>query len=70
MTTLFLRVFTVSATVSFLLLPLLLGRGRLEEKYAPRTRWGLWLVIAVVLLAAPWLPKPKAPVVVEAQPTP
>ena len=66
MTTLFLRVFTVSATVSFLLLPLLLGRGRLEEKYAPRTRWGLWLVIAVVLLAAPWLPKPKAPVVVEA----
>ena len=32
MTTLFLRVFTVSATVSFLLLPLLLGRGRVEEK--------------------------------------
>lgn len=63
---LFLRVFTVSLAVSVLLLPLLLCRGRLERRYAPQTRWWLWLTMALVLLAAPWLPKPQAPVVVEA----
>lgn len=66
MESLFLRVFVVSGTVSVLLLPLLLCRGRLEKKYAPQTRWWLWLVVALVLLTAPWLPKPQAPVVVEA----
>ncbi len=66
MENLFLRVFTVSAAVSLLLLPLLLCRGWIEKKYAPRTRWGLWLVIAVALLTVPWVPKPQAPVVVEA----
>lgn len=66
MENLFLRVFTVSAAVSFLLLPLLLCRSLMEKKYAPRTRWGLWLAVALVLLIAPWVPKPQAPVVVEA----
>ncbi len=63
---LFLRVFTVSAAVSLLLLLLLLCRSRMEKTYSPRTRWGLWLVIALVLLIVPWLPKPLAPVVLEA----
>ncbi|MCI9402607.1 MAG: peptidoglycan DD-metalloendopeptidase family protein [Oscillospiraceae bacterium] len=65
MENLFLRVFVVSAAVSLVLLPLLLLRGRLEKRYAPQTRWGLWLAVALVLLAAPWVPKPQAPVVVE-----
>lgn len=66
MENLFLRVFTVSAAVSLLLLPLLLCRGWMEKRYSPWTRWGLWFAIALVLLAAPWVPKPQAPVVVEA----
>ena len=53
MENLFLRVFVVSAAVSLVLLPLLLLRGRLEKRYAPQTRWGLWLAVALVLLAAP-----------------
>ena len=63
---LFLRVFVVSATLSPLLLALLLGRRWLEGWYAPRTRWGLWLALGLVLLLVPWIPKPAAPVVVEA----
>ena len=66
MGSLFLRVFTVSAAVSVLLLPLLLCRRTIEKTYAPQTRWGLWLAVALVLLLAPWVPKPAAPVVVEA----
>ncbi len=66
MTNLFLGVFTVSVAVSVLLLPLLLCRGWLEKTYSPQTRWGLWLVIALVLIIAPWVPKPQAAVVVEA----
>ena len=66
MENLFLRVFTVSAAVSLLLLPLLLCRERIQRRYAPRTRWWLWLALALVLLVAPWVPKPQAPVVVEA----
>ena len=66
MENLFLRVLTVSLAVSFLLAPLLLCRGRLEKRYAPQTRQWLWLVMALVLLLAPWLPKFAAPVVVEA----
>lgn len=65
METLFLRVFTVSAAVSLLMGPLLLCRGRLERRFAPRTRWGLWLAVALALLIVPWIPKPTAPVVVE-----
>ncbi len=66
MENLFLRVLTVSLAVSVLLAPLLLCRGRLEKRYAPQTRQWLWLVMALVLLLAPWLPKFAAPVVVEA----
>lgn len=65
METLFLRVLAVSAAVSLLLLPLPLCRRWLERKYAPQTRWALWLGLALVLLIAPWVPKPQAPVVVE-----
>lgn len=56
MENLFLRVLTVSLAVSVLLAPLLLCRGRLEKRYAPQTRQWLWLVMALVLLLAPWLP--------------
>lgn len=66
MENLFLRVFTVSAAVSLLLLPLLFCRRRMEKTYSPKTRWGLWLAVALVLLIVPWAPKPRAPVVVEA----
>lgn len=65
MESLFLRVLAVSAALSPLLLALLLGRRWLEGRYAPRTRWGLWLALSLVLLLAPWAPKPAAPVVVE-----
>ncbi len=63
MENLFLRVLAVSAAVSILLLLLLLCRGWLEKTYAPQTRWALWLGVALVLLIAPWLPKPVALVV-------
>ncbi|MCI9263233.1 MAG: peptidoglycan DD-metalloendopeptidase family protein [Oscillospiraceae bacterium] len=63
---LFLRVLAVSAALSPLLLILLLGRRWLERRYAPKTRWGLWLGVGAALLLVPWLPKPAAPVVVEA----
>lgn len=66
METLFLRVLAVSAAVSLLLLPLPLCRRWLERRYAPQTRWALWLGLALVLLIAPWVPKPQAPVVMEA----
>ena len=64
MTGVFLRVAAVSLGVSVLLAPLLMGRKRMERRYAPQTRWGLWLAVALVLLAAPWTPRGKAPVVV------
>lgn len=66
MANLFLRVLAVSLAVSLLLLTLLLCGCWLEKRYAPQTRRWLWLAVAWVLLAAPWLPKPHAPVVVEA----
>lgn len=59
-----MRVAAVSLGVSVLLAPLLMGRKRMERRYAPQTRWGLWLAVALVLLAAPWPPRGKAPVVV------
>lgn len=63
---LFLRVLAVSGALALLLLPLLLCRRWLVKKYAPQTRYWLWLAVALVLLIAPWLPKPQAPVVLEA----
>ena len=61
-----MRVLAVSLAVSVLLAALLLVRRWLERRYAPQTRYGLWLAVALVLLLAPWLPKSQAPVVVEA----
>lgn len=59
---LFLRTVTVSLAVSLLLLPLLFLRGWLERRYAPQTRWLVWLGVAAVLLIAPLLPRMTAPV--------
>ncbi|MGM9607072.1 MAG: M56 family metallopeptidase [Oscillospiraceae bacterium] len=61
MESLFYRVAVVSAAVSVVLLPLLLA-PRWQKRYAPHTRRAVWLVIAAVLLAAPLLPKSRAPV--------
>lgn len=62
---LFLRTVTVSLAVALLLLPLLPLRGWLEKRYAPQTRWTLWLAVAAVLLTMPFLPRRAAPVQVE-----
>lgn len=61
MTQLLYRVVMASAAVSAVLLPLLLV-SRWQKRYAPHTRRAVWLVIAAVLLAAPMLPKARAPV--------
>jgi len=65
MAELFLRTVSAAVMVSALLLPLLLGRGWLESRYAAQTRWLLWLGVAVVLLVTPLLPRSMAPVQVE-----
>lgn len=64
MTELLFRVAVVSAAVSVVLLPLLLVT-RWQRRYAPHTRRAVWLAVAVVLLAAPLLPKSQAPVQIE-----
>ena len=61
MTQLLFRVAMASAAVSVVMLPLLLA-SRWQKRYAPHTRRAVWLVIAAVLLAAPLLPKARAPV--------
>lgn len=61
----FLRVLAVSLVVSVPLLPLLLLRRRLEGRYAPETRWGLWIGIAILLLSAPFLETVRPLIVVE-----
>ena len=47
---LFLPIFTLSATVSLVLLPLLAFLPRLRHRYAPRTCYFLWLLLALRLL--------------------
>lgn len=47
---LFLRIFTLSASVSLVLLPLLALLPRLRHRYAPRTCYFLWLLLALRLL--------------------
>ena len=46
---LFLRVFTLSATTSLVLLPLLLLLPRLRHRYASRTCYFLWMLLALRL---------------------
>lgn len=60
MEALFFRVAAASAAVSVVLLALL-SWPRWRKRYSPHTRRAVWLVIAAVLLAAPLLPKSRAP---------
>ena len=64
MENLFLRVLTLSLTVSLVLLPLLALAPRLHHRYAGRTFYVLWLVLAVrlVLPLQPVLPEPAVTV--------
>ena len=64
MENLFLRVLTLSLTVSLVLLPLLALAPRLHHRYAGRTFYVLWLVLAVrlVLPLQPILPEPAVTV--------
>ena len=50
MENLFLRVLTLSLTVSLVLLPLLALAPRLHHRYAGRTFYVLWLVLALRLV--------------------
>ena len=64
MENLFLRVLTLSLTASLVLLPLLALAPRLHYRYAGRTFYVLWLVLAVrlVLPLQPVLPEPAVTV--------
>ena len=64
MENLFLRVLTLSLTASLVLLPLLALAPRLHHRYAGRTFYVLWLVLAVrlVLPLQPVLPEPAVTV--------
>ena len=64
MENLFLRVLTLSLTASLVLLPLLALAPRLHHRYAGRTFYVLWLVLAVrlVLPLQPILPEPAVTV--------
>ena len=64
MENLFLRVLTLSLTVSLVLLPLLALAPRLHHRYAGRTFYVLWLVLALrlVLPLQPVLPEPAVTV--------
>ena len=64
MENLFLRVLTLSLTVSLVLLPLLALAPRLHHRYAGRTFYVLWLLLAVrlVLPLQPVLPEPAVTV--------
>ena len=67
MEALFLRILTLSLTTSAVLLPLLVFLPRLRSRYAPRTCYFLWLVLALRLLLPFELPNPQ-PVVTVAAP--
>ena len=69
MENLFLRVLTLSLTVSLVLLPLLALAPRLHHRYAGRTFYVLWLVLAVRLVLPVQLILPEPAVTVELPPS-
>lgn len=69
MENLFLRVFTLSLTVSLVLLPLLALAPRLHHRYAGRTFYVLWLLLAVRLVLPVQLILPEPAVTVELPPS-
>ena len=66
---LFLRVLTLSLTVSLVLLPLLVLAPRLHHRYAGRTFYALWLVLALRLVLPVQLVLPESAVTVALPPT-
>ena len=69
MENLFLRVLTLSLTVSLVLLPLLALAPRLHHRYAGRTFYALWLLLAVRLVLPVQLTLPEPAVTVELPPS-
>ena len=69
MENLFLRVLTLSLTVSLVLLPLLALAPRLHHRYAGRTFYVLWLVLALRLVLPVQLILPEPAVTVELPPS-
>ena len=69
MENLFLRVLTLSLTASLVLLPLLALAPRLHHRYAGRTFYVLWLVLAVRLVLPVQLILPEPAVTVELPPS-
>ena len=69
MENLFLRVLTLSLTVSLVLLPLLALAPRLHHRYAGRTFYVLWLVLALRLVLPLQLVLPEPAVTVELSPS-
>ena len=69
MENLFLRVLTLSLTVSLVLLPLLALAPRLHHRYAGRTFYVLWLLLAVRLVLPVQLILPEPAVTVELPPS-
>ena len=69
MENLFLRVLTLSLTASLVLLPLLALAPRLHHRYAGRTFYVLWLVLAVRLVLPVPLTLPNPAVTVELPPS-
>ena len=69
MENLFLRVLTLSLTVSLVLLPLLALAPRLHHRYAGRTFYVLWLVLALRLVLPLQLVLPEPAVTVELPPS-
>lgn len=63
---LFLTVITISATSSLVLLPLLLLARRIQSRYAAKTMYLLWLLLALRLMIPVQLPLPRPAVTVEA----
>ena len=68
MENLFLRVLTLSLTASLVLLPLLALAPRLHHRYAGRTFYVLWLVLAVRLVLPVQLILPNPAVTVDLPP--
>lgn len=69
MENLFLRVLTLSLTVSLVLLPLLALAPRLHHRYAGRTFYVLWLLLAVRLVLPVQFILPEPAVTVELPPS-
>ena len=69
MENLFLRVLTLSLTASLVLLPLLALAPRLHHRYAGRTFYVLWLVLALRLVLPVQLILPEPAVTVELPPS-